>query len=153
MTAPNAAQRGTGTVAVPSRHSVDPTTRTLEMTQIRDINAHLSRKAEALRAGDLGLAELCIHLREIDSVACRGAHVRSHSTSSSAADLALVPEAPLRRLVAAGSPLFPYIYGLFGEAGPRGGEDETRPLTPVPLHTAQLRRISAGLGLRQHWGV
>lgn len=127
-------------------HEVAPTTHSLEMTQIQQINQHLAGDASPPRAQDLGLTGAAVHPDHVDTVAAHRTHLPVHLFSSRLTAHSLRAEARLLHLVAAGSPTFPYIYGLFtAETGAR--------LLPVTLHTEQLRKISAHYRLHHRWGT
>jgi hypothetical protein len=135
-------------------HEIASTTHSLEMTQIQQINRHLANAGTGLRAQDLDLVGVAVHPDHVDTVAAHRAHLPAHLLSPSPAVERLAPDARLVQLVAAGSPTFPYIYGLFASHG----LDTTDPATtgvrllPVTLHTRQLRLISAHCHLHHRWG-
>jgi hypothetical protein len=133
-------------------HTLAATTFTVEMLQVIEINDRLARLdtdagsgVGGVRptAGDLGLAGAQVHPRVVDSAAA--ALLRQERQNET---LALPGAAPLRSILAAGDPSFPYLYGIFGELN--GG----RRRLPVLVHTEQLQLISTTLQLRRHrWGV
>jgi hypothetical protein len=97
-------------------HELAPTTHTVELRQVKELNAALATGRRRITAGSIG-----VH-----------AHVGAG--------------APLRFLESEGPPSYPYVYGIFASAGPRG-------VTRIELHTANLRAISSQLSLRSHiWG-
>ena len=126
-----------------ARHLIARSTYTVEMQQLQQINQALAGPAgAAATAVELGLAGRVIALDEVDGGALRACG-RRHVPPGAVAG---VPgQGRLRRVLATGAPAFPYLYGLFDGAGSE--------LVPVLLHTEQLRRISALLGLRHRWGV
>ena len=105
--------------------SLPPTTHTLEMAQVAELNERLASHegAAAVTAAAIGVG---------------GATVHHHRSTS-------LPEGEvLVRVSWSGSPEFPDIYGHFGQgSGP----------LEVLLHTAALDRLGRLLGLRQRWGV
>jgi hypothetical protein len=135
-------------------HEIAPTTHSLEMTQVQQINEYLAGDRHELRAQDLGLADVVVHPDHVDTVAAHRAHLPVHLIPLPLAVEKLGPEACLVHLVAAGSPTFPYIYGLFtNSAGTMSLTDVGARLLPVTLHTHQLRLISAHCRLHHRWGV
>jgi hypothetical protein len=106
-------------------HPLDPTTHTVEMSQIAELNLRLKApQARKVSAAELGLI---------------GGGAGS-ANGLSGADVVL-------RVSWDGSPAFPDIYAHFATAGgdARG--------TPVRLHTEQLRELSRRFGLHHRWGV
>ena len=106
--------------------SVPPTTHTLEMAQIAELNAHLADRPAslAITAGAIGMSGA-----PLDPVE----------------DGELAEDAVLLRVAWQGSPEFPDIHAHFTTG--RGGSP-SRAL----LHTAALHELSQLLGLRQRWG-
>ncbi len=106
--------------------SLPPTTHTLEMAQVAELNERLRTvgAANAVTAAALGMGGVSLHLR-------------------GAAGLA--DDAVLVRLSWQGSPEFPDIFGHFGPG--RGGRLQAL------LHTAALVELCHLLGVRQRWGV
>jgi hypothetical protein len=106
--------------------SLPPTTHTLEMAQVLELNEHLMSRTggPGITAAVLGMGGVPLHLR-------------------SAAGLP--DDAVLVRLSWEGSPEFPDIYGHFGPG--RGGRHQAL------LHTAALNSLCHVLGVRQRWGV
>jgi hypothetical protein len=105
--------------------SLPPTTHTLEMAQVAELNERLTdRTGPAITAASLGMGGVSLHLR---------------SAAGLGADAVLV------RLSWEGSPEFPDIYGHFGPGG--GGRQQAL------LHTAALDSLCHALGVRQRWGV
>jgi hypothetical protein len=135
-------------------HKVAETTRSLEMAQIQQINQQLATDRARPRAQDLGVAGVTIRPGQVDTIAARRAHLPAHLSFVALTVDEVASDSRLVELVAAGSPTFPYIYGLF--AG--GGADTTNAvrsdasMLPVTLHTAQLRTISARYRFHHHWG-
>src|SRR5512144_2808823 len=137
-------------------HTLAASTHTVEMLQVIEINnrlAGLDPGPDADPAGRddtllitaefLGLADAQVHPRVVDQAAA--AVLRQERRNET---LALPGTAPLRSILAAGDPSFPYLYGIFGE--PNGG----RRRLPVLVHTEHLRAISSALRFRSHrWGV
>lgn len=130
-----------------SNHAISPATHTVEVSQLRELNHGLGRGAPGppLTAELLGVAAARADVEHLDRVPWFPAGAASRPDRRLAAGT--VPAgAVLKAVVAAGPPSFPYIYGLFGAEG-------SDALMPVQLHTAHLRRVSAQLHLRHHWGV
>lgn len=113
------------------KHPLPQTTHTVEMTQISELNDHLSFRdpAETISAADLGLA---------------GATVL---VSAGAAQKTLPAQAVLDRVTCEGPPEFPYVHAHFRRSPAESGQ-----LT-VDLHTHALRELSHLLHLREVWGV
>jgi hypothetical protein len=110
------------------RHPLDPTTHTIEMEQIEQVNAQLKQPgATGITAADLGL---------------EGSHLVGHPAADS-----LSPRDVVRYLSWTGAPDFPDIFAHFGAPG---GDTAT---TRVQLHTAHLRELSGRIHLTQHWGL
>jgi len=130
-----------------STHALSRSTRTLELAQVLQINDCLHRSEDAgpgLTAGPLGLDGTTARGAAIDRVAARVLPLPRPREDAAV----LSPQARLRRVLAAGPPTAPYLYGVFAEDA--AGRREL----PVVLHTDQLRRISGQLGLRSHrWGI
>jgi hypothetical protein len=138
-----------------SPHELAATTQSLEMTQIQQINQHLAKSGARPQAQDLGLAGVVVHPEHVDAVAAHRAHLPAHLAFLQVTVDTLAPGARLVQLVAAGSPTFPYIYGLFTDTG-TGATNPTETdarLLPVTLHTESLRKISARYRLRHCWGA
>lgn len=106
--------------------SLPPTTHTLEMAQVAELNERLKGRTgpTAITAAALGMG---------------GAPLQPGGAAG------LADEEVLVRVSWQGSPEFPDVYGHFG-AG-RGGRLQAL------LHTAPLDRLGHLLGLRQRWGV
>jgi len=101
-----------------------PTTHTLEMNQVTDLNSRLSNtRAPRIIAAELGVSD---------------AGLIGHAADR------LGAEAVLTRVSWQGSPGFPEVHGHFDASG---GSVATT------LHTDALRQISRRLLLRQRWGV
>ena len=105
---------------------VPPTTHTLEMAQIDELNAELADRpaSSAITADAIGM---------------------SGAPLDPAEDGDLAEAAVLLRVSWQGSPEFPDIYGHFATG--RGG-----PPFRALMHTATLHELSHLLGLRQRWG-
>jgi len=107
-----------------ARHGLTPTTHTIEMAQVDDLNLRLQNtRSPVITAGDLGM---------------------SGESLPNGAPSRLVPQAVLTKVSWQGNPEFPEIHGHF--KGPDGAET-------ADLHTAALQQISRRLLLRQRWGV
>jgi hypothetical protein len=106
--------------------SLPPTTHTLEMAQVAELNERLMGRtgATAVTAAALGMGGVALHLRSVAGLA---------------------DDEVLVRLSWEGSPEFPDIYGHFGPG--RGGRHQAL------LHTAALESLCHALGVRQRWGV
>jgi|tagenome__1003787_1003787.scaffolds.fasta_scaffold19631563_1 hypothetical protein len=133
-------------------HTIAPTTQTLELRQIAEINARLRqvRAAELLRADDLGVGGTEVIAGHVDAVAAHLSHLPQHVGSGPRSSGIVSQEDRLLQLVAVGSPIFPYIYGLFGSG--RAADSGRGRLLPVTLHTAQLQQISKHFRMHHHWG-
>ncbi|GAB2577779.1 hypothetical protein [Microlunatus antarcticus] len=108
-----------------SHSSLPPTTHTLEMAQVAELDGRLADHASApVTAADLGMTEAPL----------RGAR-----------SVGLAADAVLVHVSWRGSPEFPDVYGHFGHA-PRGQ-------LQALLHTAALELLARRLGVRQRWGV
>lgn len=105
------------------------TTHTLEMTQIDDLNAHLTSSpyASTITAALLGLEGAKL--------------VRGHSGDG------LPGTARLRRLCWDGPADYPYIHGHFSTNA--NGDAQL----VVDMHTAHLKVLAHRLSLHQVWGV
>ena len=109
---------------IPS-HALPPTTHTLEMAQIEDLNERLiGHRSDPVTAAAIGMGNTPL-LR----------------TAGQLPDAAV-----LVRVSWQGSPEFPDIHGHFtsGQGGP--------PLCAA-MHTAALDQLGRHLGLRQRWGI
>lgn len=104
-----------------------PTTHTLEMAQVAELNDHLAERgrSQPITAADLGMGGAPLHGGGPDRLA---------------------GTAVLVRLSWQGSPEFPDIYGHFGV-----GRGSAAPV--ALLHTAALNMLGRQLHLRQCWGV
>jgi hypothetical protein len=100
-------------------------THTIEMAQIREINAKLKRGSDVV----ITASELPLETQPGD----RNGFVD--------------PSARLRKLSVTGSPSFPDIFAHFAASGSK----ESR--RGVQLHTAALQEISRRLNLHHAWGV
>jgi hypothetical protein len=132
-----------------SAHTLSRSTQTVELVQVLEINERLRLAQEAgdlvlVTAERLGLTGAQVHLRVIDRAATAVIPVQERRR-----ELPCLPaSAALARLLAAGAPTAPYLYGVFAETG--AGRREL----PILLHTDHLRAISSALSLRRHlWGV
>ena len=105
--------------------SVPPTTHTLEMAQVVELNERLKG-----RTGPTAITAAAI--------AMTGARLHPASEATLAGDAVLV------RVSWQGSPEFPDVYGHFG---PGRGPDQAL------LHTAALDQLARLLGVRQRWGI
>lgn len=105
------------------RRSMPPTTHTLEMAQVADLNERLkSRDASTpITAADIGMG---------------GAPLDPGGTPG------LSDHDILTRVSWQGSPEFPDIYGHFGQSE-----------VSVLMHTAALNQLGHKLNLRQRWGI
>jgi hypothetical protein len=132
-------------------HTLARSTYTVEMLQVEQLNDRLGAldptKGECLliTAEFLGLSGLPVHPRIVDDAVALIVHGERRRN----AETTVLPGASLlRRMLTAGAPSFPYVYGVFGETL------EGRRELPVLLHTDHLRTISGLLGLhRHHWGT
>ncbi|GAA3609349.1 hypothetical protein [Microlunatus ginsengisoli] len=110
-----------------SHHPLDPTSHTIEMQQIDELNAALAAKhAPTVTTADLGLT---------------GAPLPGSGGQSLSGHEVVV------KVSWRGTPDFPDIYGEFGAAG------STQASTHLLLHTAQLRELSHLLHQTHHWGL
>jgi hypothetical protein len=129
-------------------HTLATSTRTVELVQLAQLNDRLAALAPEtgrgpITAEQLGLAGARVQPRVLD----RAAALVLPGPDRRTATLVLPPEAALLRLLAAGDPRFPRLYGVFAE--PQG-----RRQLPVTVHSRQLGQISAALGFRRHvWGM
>ena len=114
-----------------SEHHLSPTTRTLELAQIEELNAHLSsaRSTSPVTAGELGLD---------------GAPLVAQPGSQGSAGLPAA--AILVRLSGEGPPEYPYVHAHFSTPG------ATDALLVIELHTDSLRRLSHLAGRHHRWG-
>jgi hypothetical protein len=103
---------------------IAPTTHTLAMTQLADLNRAITTSSHPPTANDLGLS--------------------AASVVSDSAIATLPAAAVLTRLCGEGPPIWPYVHGHFQVA-----TDEMI----VELHTDALRELGHRLGLRQSWGM
>jgi hypothetical protein len=133
-----------------SGHTMSRSTQTLEMTQLVEINERLladdpyRSECLLLTAEYLGLTGIVVRPTRVDRPAAALIPRQRHGDDG----VPLPASAQLLRLLAAGAPNYPYLYGAFGE--PNGADREL----PVLLHTEHLRMISRALRLRRHqWGV
>lgn len=105
-------------------HRLSPSTHTIEMAQIADLNARLTQ-VSGPTAAQLGL---------------EGTQARSGPRGP------LPGTAVLTGVGWAGAPAFPDVHAVFRCPGSSGR-------SVVDLHTDGLRALSLALGLRQTWGV
>jgi hypothetical protein len=133
-----------------SGHNLARSTHTVEMAQVVEINERLAAAFDSeaqesllITAELLGLAGATVHPNVADRpVAALIPRQRSHNEVT-----ALPGPARLVRVLAAGAPSYPYLYGAFAESAV--GQREL----PAILHTEQLKVISSMLRLRSHqWG-
>jgi hypothetical protein len=113
-------------------HPLPPTTHTVEMAQLSEINDRLTaaRNAPAITAEDLGLSGLS------------GLSDQARPVTGG-----LPASAVLVRLAWDGPPEYPYIHGHFASAAGRNAA------LVVELHTAALHELSRLVGLHHRWGV
>jgi hypothetical protein len=110
-----------------SHHPLDPTSHTIEMEQIDELNARLAEEhAPTITSGDLGMTGAVI----------------SHSGGQGLSGHEIVMKVTWR-----GTPDFPDIYAGFGARG------TTEPSVQVLLHTNHLRELSRLLHCSHHWGL
>jgi hypothetical protein len=110
-----------------THHPLDPTSHTIEMEQIEELNARLAEKhAPRVSSADLGLS---------------GARI-PHGAGQTLSGQEVVQQVSWR-----GVPDFPDIYAEFGVSG------ASESAVPVLLHTAQLRELSRQLHCTHHWGL
>jgi hypothetical protein len=110
-----------------SHHPLDPTSHTIEMEQIDELNARLADEhAPTITSGDLGLTGALLP-------GSGGQSLSGHE---------LVMKVSWR-----GTPDFPDIYAEFGAQG------TSEPSSHLLLHTAQLRELSRRLHCTHHWGL
>jgi hypothetical protein len=133
-----------------SAHTLSRATRTLELAQLFEINEQLlldptvAPDRMPLTAELFGLDGALVHTGVVDRAAALVVPRQERRREPQA----LPATALLQRLLAAGTPTFPYLYGVFAEASPGRRE------LPVPMHSEHLRRVSSLLGLRRHqWGA
>lgn len=136
-------------------HSLAPSTQTVELLQLMEINDRLAEAANAVGSA-VGKAVGSVVTLTADTLGLTGAPVRPRVVDRTAAlvlprqerrneTLILPPGAPLRSLLAAGDPEWPYFYGIFDEL-------VGRRRLPVQVGAKHLRTISAALRLhRHHW--
>lgn len=111
-------------------HSLDPTTHTVELDQLRELDAALGESPAD-------------HLITADLLGMTGAHVKQ-GVSQPATVGTLPASAVLLRLSYDGPPEYPYIHGHFSGSGGEGVAE---------LHTAALQALARQLHLNQRWGV
>jgi hypothetical protein len=124
---------------------VDPTSRTLEMQQIREINERLTAPDRSVQAtaGLLGVLDTMP-----ESPVDTEPRLRP-GTTEGRFELAV-----LTRVVAEGPPEFPYIWGYFEPARPADPDRPGQPRLVIALHTTALTRLSGILSLHEHrWGL
>jgi hypothetical protein len=133
-----------------SGHTLARSTHTVEMLQIIELNDRLASldptvgECLLISAEFLGLAGAEVHPRVVD----RAAAQLLPRTTRRDETLQLPAASLLRSILAAGDPMFPYLYGVFGET------DGGRRRLPVVIHTEHLTTISSVLRFRRHrWGV
>jgi hypothetical protein len=101
------------------------TTHTIEMAQIKEINAKLKQESGVV----ITASELPLETQPGDP------------------QVSVNPSAQLTRLLWTGSPSFPDIFAQFTVPGSKESRRRIR------LHTAALKEISHRLGLHHAWGV
>jgi hypothetical protein len=108
-------------------HLLPPTTHTVEMAQLGEINDRLraTRNAPVITAGQLGLS----------------------GGSDSPGSTGLPGSAALVRLAWDGPPEYPYIHGHFAVAGGQSAS------FVAEMHTASLNELSRLVGLHHRWGA
>ena len=127
------------------RHQPAPTTRTIELRQVQDINRRLAAPGSTqVTAEALGVAGSVTA-----SPTAFGVDLFGPETSGTAV---LRPTAVLCFVSAEGSPEFPYVLGHFA-ASPMAAQRAGGVDAVIELHSAGLRRLSAVLGLRHCWGT
>jgi hypothetical protein len=110
-----------------SHHPLDPTSHTIEMQQVDELNARLAeQQAPTITSGDLGLTGAVVH-------GSGGQSLSGHEV--------------VMKVTWRGTPDFPDVYAGFGAQGTAG------PSTEMLLHTAELRELSRRLHLSHHWGL
>jgi hypothetical protein len=110
-----------------SHLSVPATTRTVEISQLQDLNQRLQRETRQISARDLGLADVSLLSGGLRST--------------------LPANASLNRLCWQGPPEFPYIHGHFSTAVHKDGA------LLAEMHTETLKTLCMALNLRQQWGA
>jgi len=125
-------------------HQLPAGTHTVELDQLRELNARLTAMAASplITAGDLGLA----------GAACQpevGAAPKPQAVPEPGALAATLPaSAVLARLGWDGPPEYPYIHGIFVPMPVTGSGSLV-----VEVHTAALVRLSHRFGLHHRWGI
>jgi len=110
-----------------SHHPLDPTSHTIEMQQIDELNARLAEdNAPTVTSGDLGMTGTAM-------AGSGGQGLSGHEV--------------VMNVTWRGTPDFPDIYAGFGARG------TTEPSTQVLLHTRHLRELSHLLHCSHHWGL
>lgn len=125
-------------------HRPAPTTRTVELQQVQDINRRLALPGHPdVTAATIGVAGT--------ATAASSFPADPFGPDQPPAQ-ALRATARLRYVTAEGSPEFPYVLGHFSSAPVSvHREDGAGPV--IELHSDVLRRLSEKLGLRQCWGT
>lgn len=126
------------------RHQLAPTTHTLEMRQVAEINQRLA-------ASDRPRVSAVLLRLAGEPVQSAPDMFPSLIASDAHAQRVLPAQAMLNLIEAEGSPDFPYLMGHFFVGSP---DRDLRSATGlvVPLHSGTLRQISDLLGLRHSWG-
>jgi hypothetical protein len=123
---------------------MSPATHTVELQQIRDLNARLEAAADGRpTARELGMASAELNPR----VPIAG----EQSPVGAPADRTLGGDERLAHLFIEGPPDFPYIWAAFHPAGAVVGADVTPMIASI--HTSALQWLSARFGLRHRWGT
>lgn len=122
-------------------HHLGHGTHTVVLTQTRQIAERLSVAGDR---ADLTAAALGVNGEPVRPVAV-GHH--EHPLPDTDHVARLPAEAVLRGIRVEGPPEDPYIWGRFSSPGQGASSMD------AVLHTESLRRLSAVLGLRHHWGL
>ncbi len=118
-------------------HPVAPTTHTVELEQLAQINAVLGAAARRVSAQELSL----------DGAPLVGRGVRAPLAPLLPGQTRLPGYAVLSRVAASGPPEYPYVHGHFTALPWRHGD------LVVELHTPTLASLSHRLDLHHLWGV
>ena len=128
------------------RHVPAPTTHTLELEQLQQLNDRLiaPHDPHAVTAAALGLAGEQV-------VVPHGAWSWDLAQAVPVQARRLPGIAVLEHVSAEGPPSFPYFWGHFRTGGSTAAADASGLL--APLHTECLYRLGIALGLHLRWGV